>query len=271
MIEERVYILSDLHLNLLPSDKRYQLLEFMNRIVAEKATSLYLNGDIFDLMVPQMEEGAWEDVFKFAQILHKMADNGTHIHYILGNHDLPLLLHFPDFSTSLQDFIDVHSERIPVEIYSNFNLHYRSTSFDFAGKKIYIEHGHIYDLGWVPGKDWNQAWKTAASLELSGPWFENIFKLWEVFQKSGEDYSVRILRTGSHLPPAIYVRREGTRLASTLDYDWVFLSHFHSPLIEELGNERVFANSGDSLQHGSYISLVDQEIRICDWREVLGL
>ena len=270
MEPERIYILSDLHLNLLKPEKRKLFLMFFERIVSKRATSLYLNGDIIDLMEPSMTRDAREDIRSLAHMLHHMADNGIPIQYILGNHDLPLLFVFPCFRDELLDFIDVHSEREPVEIYPNISLRYRSTNFMHKDKQVYIEHGHIYDLGWVPGRNWMRAWEHASSIQYMDDWVEYVFNLWDIFKQSGEDYDIRILRTGSHLPPTEYVRREGSRLARTSKYDWVILSHFHAPTLEELGNGLIFANPGDSLQHGSYITLVDQEIRVSDWRETLG-
>ena len=270
MDKERIYVISDLHLNILAPDKRSRFLEFFEKVVSKRATSLFLNGDIIDLMEPSMSQDAQDDIRSFADILHDLANKGIAIQYILGNHDLPLLLLFPSFQEEPPDYIDVHSEREPVEICPNFTLHYRSTNFAYENKQVYMEHGHIFDLGWVPGRNWNRAWGHASSMSLSEDWVENVFILWEIFKESGEDYDIRILRTGSHLPPAMYVSREGNRLALNFNYDWVILSHFHAPALEELGNGRVFTNPGDSLQHGSYIALVDQEIRVSDWRETLG-
>jgi UDP-2,3-diacylglucosamine pyrophosphatase LpxH len=270
MEPEKIYIISDIHLNLLKPKKRKLLLKFFEQIVSRQATGLYLNGDIIDFMEPSMSEDARDDIRSFAHILHGLAQNGIPIQYVLGNHDLPLLFLFPSFRAETLEFVDVHSEREPVEVFPNFTLHYRSTDIVFEDKQIYMEHGHIYDLGWVPGRNWNRAWENASSILFTDDWVENIFNLWEIFKQSGEDYDVRILRTGSHLPPAEYVRREGSRLAINSNYDWVILSHFHAPTLEELGNGLIFANPGDSLQHGSYIALVDQEIRVGDWRETLG-
>ena len=52
-------------------------------------------------------------------------------------------------------------------------------------------------------------------------------------------------------------------------YDWVIFGHFHSPVIEEIGEGKVYANPGDSLQHSNFIVLTQDQIRLGDWREVL--
>ena len=48
MENERVYVLSDLHLNLLSPEKRNLLLGFFKSVVSKDATAVYLNGDIVD-------------------------------------------------------------------------------------------------------------------------------------------------------------------------------------------------------------------------------
>lgn len=266
--ENQVYILADLHLNLLPKGKRKTLLDFISRVVSTRASSLILNGDIFDMMVPSMSAEARNDIHTFISMIMDLANGGTPVQYVLGNHDLPLLLLFPDFQRDRQ-FIDVHTDLKPLPIAPNFTLHYRSLIFPYQSKRVYIEHGHIFDLGWVPGLKWMNAWGKAMSISLEKDLEGNIFLLWEIFKDAGEDYNARILRTGSHLPPAIYASREANRLALNPSYDWVVFSHFHAPTIEDFGEGRLYANTGDSLQRANYIVFSNREMRLCNWQETI--
>ena len=95
MENERVYVLSDLHLNLLSPEKRNLLLGFFKSVVSKDATAVYLNGDIVDLMEPEMSDQAMQDIRLLFFLLTSMAEGGIPVHYNLGNHDLPLLLLFP--------------------------------------------------------------------------------------------------------------------------------------------------------------------------------
>ena len=85
-----------------PPEKRNSLLGFFKSVVSTDATALYLNGDIVDLMEPEMSAQAKQDIQFFFYLLASMAVEGTPVHYNLGNHDLPLLLLFPDFKISEQ-------------------------------------------------------------------------------------------------------------------------------------------------------------------------
>jgi predicted phosphodiesterase len=264
------YILSDLHINLLPVEKRAGLIGFLDTYVANHADRLILNGDIIDLLAKSTIEQTTDCVKLFHDTLVNLTSHGVEVHYIIGNHDLPLLMLFPGFNEQNRNFINVHDELEPFEIERNIFLHYRSWKFSYVSKLAYIEHGHIYDLGWVPGEKWVNAWEKARQINLSDDWMASIMKLWDVFHGFGEDYQARILRTGTHLPSPIYASREAERIGRENKYDLVVLSHFHSPCIEENNGKYIFANPGDSLQHGGYIAIVRDEIRLADWRETIN-
>ena len=121
----------------------------------------------------------------------------------------------------------------------------------------------------MPGEEWTKRWLSGSRTSLGTDIAENIFTLWDIFQGGGEDYQVRLLRTGSHLPSPLYASREARRIAMANQYDWVIFGHFHSPTIEEIGNGKVYANPGDSLQHGNYIVLSPGRISLGDWREIM--
>ena len=269
MENERVYVLSDLHLNLLSPEKRYSLLGFFKKVVSKDATAVYLNGDIVDLMEPEMSDQAMQDIRLLFFLLTSMAEGGIPVHYNLGNHDLPLLLLFPDFKIQNNNYIDVFIDCKPLEISPNFFLHYRTICFNVAETNVYLEHAHIYDLGWVPGDEWTKRWLSGSRTAFGTDIIENIFTLWDIFQGGGEDYQVRLLRTGTHLPSSLYASQEARRIAMANQYDWVIFGHFHSPTIEEIGNGKVYANPGDSLQHGNYIVLTPGQLRLGDWREIM--
>ena len=213
MSNDRIYILSDLHINLLSPEKSAELLHFFKHVVSRDAVALYLNGDIVDLMESGSTNYPNELVISFFAVLKEMAGRGIPVHYNLGNHDLPLLLLFPDFKKPEGQFIDIHSEHKPVEIMPNIFLHYRTIQFTHGHKKVYLEHSHIYDLGWVPGSEWNQRWIEGGKAALTTDFVENIRRLRNIFNGGGEDYHVRILRTGSHLPAPLYASHEARRIA----------------------------------------------------------
>ena len=265
-----VFIISDLHLNLLPAPKRRSFLHFFRTVVARRATALYLNGDIIDLLAPALSPEERRDLRSFADELEGMARRDVPIHYVLGNHDLPMLSLFDRDGVNVDEFLDVHTHRHALDLAPNLTLHYRSVQFDYADKRVYVEHGHIYDLGWVQGQGWQRAMEKAAHLDVGQDWLDSALAAREAFQSYSENGEARLIRTGRRLPPPIYGSLQAPRLAHESNCDWIILGHFHSPGgVEDLGEGRLYVNSGDSLQHGSYVVLAEGELRIGDWRETV--
>lgn len=268
-MKETIYIMSDLHINMLPARKRDGVIKFLNDVVGAKATSLYLNGDIIDLQAPDMNEEAVEALRLLQRAITKLTRAGVKVTWLLGNHDVLLQLLMPLSSANQGLQIDYYSERTPFELAPNLTLSYRSTRFEYMGKIVYLEHGHIYDLGWVPAPELENVVSLTPQQFLTTDWVRNALDLYEAFGTYRDDYPARLLRTGLFFPPTEYARMEAKRLAREGGCDWVILGHFHAASIEELGDGKIYANAGDSLQHGNYIVLTDGEMRVSDWREII--
>jgi len=121
----RAYFVSDLHLDL-PDDPRSLLFERFLAIVADdqRATHLFLMGDIFDLWL------ADHDYFceRYADIVARLRElraSGLEIHYFEGNHDLHLTRFWSDEMNMI-----VHEGPI--------NLHVGAT-------RLRLEHGDQMD------------------------------------------------------------------------------------------------------------------------------
>jgi hypothetical protein len=268
-VKENIYIISDLQINMLSIRKRDGVIKFLNDVVGTKATSLYLVGDVIDLQVKDMNEEAVEALWLLHRTIADLTSAGLKVTWLLGNHDILLQLLMPPLSTGQGLQIDYYNEREPFELAQNLTLSYRSTRFEYMGKIVHLEHGHIYDLGWVPAPELENVVPLSTKRFVADDWVSNALDLYEAFGSYQDDYPARLLRTGLHLPPTEYARMEAKRLARDGGFDWVILGHFHAPSMEELGDEKIYANSGDSLHHGSYIVLTDGEMRVGDWREII--
>jgi UDP-2,3-diacylglucosamine pyrophosphatase LpxH len=120
-----IVVISDVHLGTYSSNAE-NLLSYLESIECKK---LILNGDIIDLWNFSKFKKAHVQVIR--QIL-KMAENGTQIHYITGNHD-----------DALRKYSGIKISNISLEDKLILNL---------DGEKTWIFHGDVFDhstKGWA--------------------------------------------------------------------------------------------------------------------------
>ena len=119
----QIYFISDVHLGAPDADsslEREKKLVFFLDSIKDKATDLFLLGDIFDM---------WFDYKRvaprgFVRLLGKLAelsDNGVQLHYFIGNHDMWVF--------------DYFEKEIGAKIYRE------PVAFEFNGKKFLLGHG----------------------------------------------------------------------------------------------------------------------------------
>ncbi|MFA7552627.1 MAG: UDP-2,3-diacylglucosamine diphosphatase [Spongiibacteraceae bacterium] len=114
--------LSDIHLGNRDCHADY-LLQFLQHIDCEK---LYLVGDIVDMLAMKKRIYWPKEHGAVLKQIHYMAQNGTEVIYIPGNHDMPLR----HFETGLLLNIQLHH-------------HYIHETVD--GKKLLVVHGDEFD------------------------------------------------------------------------------------------------------------------------------
>ena len=123
----RAYFVSDIHLKNPAEPKSVVFLKFLDRLLAEskgpeRATHLFLVGDIFDLWVGEHEY--FRDRFRpMVDKIAAIAKAGVEVHYFEGNHDL----HLEGFWHSQ---LGVH-------------VHRDQAYFDLAGQRVRVEHGDL--------------------------------------------------------------------------------------------------------------------------------
>ncbi|HVK60507.1 MAG TPA: UDP-2,3-diacylglucosamine diphosphatase [Bdellovibrionales bacterium] len=120
------YFVSDIHLVSPAEEKTEVFNRFLQSIAAggslEKATHLFLVGDIFDLWVGNHRY--FSDKFHTTvELIRALAMAGVQVHYFEGNHDL----HLDRF----------WQERLGIKIHAD------AESFDLAGLRVRIEHGDL--------------------------------------------------------------------------------------------------------------------------------
>jgi UDP-2,3-diacylglucosamine pyrophosphatase LpxH len=120
--EERLFVVSDLHLGNPASTAEARLLGFLDH-VADLGASLCINGDGFDMLQTSFARLAASGLPVLSK-LRRIQERGGNVHYVVGNHDI-VLEHFLDNVLLFQmaPFLNVRS----------------------GGRRLRVEHGHLYD------------------------------------------------------------------------------------------------------------------------------
>ena len=232
-MESPVYFISDAHLGIddyaAEEARRDRLLTFL-RSLRGRTRQLYIVGDLFDFwfeyrsVVPRQH-------YTVLHELSSLADSGTRIVYLAGNHDF-----------WLGSFLD---EQVGVETASG------PLTVTHQGRRIYIAHGH----GLISGDRGYRLMSKVLHSRLSI----------RLFQLIHPDCGFAIGRLVSRLsrrhgsPTAWDPRKTYQDLAfSLLDdgYDIVVFGHNHCPALQHKG-EKVYINLGDWLRHDTYGVLKD--------------
>lgn len=233
-----IVVLSDTHLGTYGCHAR-ELLEYLGSI---KPKTLILNGDFIDIWQFRKRYFPKEHLQVIQRIL-KMADKGTKVYYITGNHD---------------DSLRRYSE------FSAGNIHLcDKLSLELNGKKYWFFHGDIFDLfikysPWMAkiggkGYDWliffnrliNQARHRMGMSRMS----------FAKKVKNRVKEAVKFIGDFEHT---------AINLAGEKGYDYVVCGHIHRPQLREViaenGRPVTYLNSGDWVE-----SLTALEYRFGTW------
>lgn len=225
--------ISDLHLGT-PQCQAELLLEFLKK--HKDVPYLYIVGDAIDLWALQSKM-YWPDSHnKVVQKIMKMSRKGTHVFYVLGNHDEALKLHLP-------------------MCIGNIHVMERATFEDLQGRKYLVIHGDQFDgvvkkLGWlyVLG-DW--AYSGALLVNSIYNRIRRLFglKYWSLsaYLKSKVKEAVKFIGNFEKL-----VADEGMKSST----DIVICGHIHTPNICEIGGI-TYVNDGDWCESCSAAILYD--------------
>ncbi len=124
--EDRLFVISDLHLGNPSSTARTRLVEFLDyaRITG---TSVCINGDGFEMLQTSFSRLA-SDAVPVLNALRRLMREGNRVYYLVGNHDISLEHFLEDWLfTQIAPFLNLRS----------------------GDSRIRIEHGHLYDPWFV--------------------------------------------------------------------------------------------------------------------------
>jgi UDP-2,3-diacylglucosamine pyrophosphatase LpxH len=152
--EDRMFVVSDLHLGNPSSSASSRLVSFLDHALKQRA-SVCINGDGFDLAQTRFPRLA-SDTPPVMAGLHRLLHADLRVYYIVGNHDI-LLEHFlSDFVfTQISPFLNVQS----------------------GDHRIRVEHGHVYDPWFSHAPtSYQRATRLAGYLLIAIP---DIYRLWD--------------------------------------------------------------------------------------------
>ena len=120
-----IYFLSDAHLGSLATERGWvQQSKLINLLeeMRKDAVSIYLLGDMFDFwMEYYCHDKKKRDFAPFFKELRKLTENGIHVHFFTGNHDM-------------WTFGGIHQ-------LCGAEIHYSPTTITRYGKKLFLCHG----------------------------------------------------------------------------------------------------------------------------------
>lgn len=216
----RTVMISDVHLSSRDCQAE-RLASFLNHIKCER---LFIVGDFFDIWQLK-RKWLWKDSYnEIIRRLIKMAQNGTEIVFIPGNHDEGLRHHVG-------------------HVFGGIRLESRAEFLSLSGKRFLVTHGDEFDAIVVYNK-WLAKLGSAAY-----DWLLMLNRLINFFRRvRGLEYWSFAAHVKRSLKNAsIYIDRfqeAAISAARTGKFDGVICGHIHTPCIKEY-NGLIYCNTGD--------------------------
>jgi UDP-2,3-diacylglucosamine hydrolase len=215
--------LSDVHIRTETSYRAQLFMKFL-REKRSDITGLYILGDLFEFWF-EYNIVFPKDYFKTLALLYNLIDNGTEVHYVLGNHEVMIGKFLKNFG---------------------FTVHDRQATLTLFGKKVLLAHGHMLDR-----RLWTTLWQKLLTSRMNHALYSLIHPDLGVFLAQGIAYLSRRQRRS----PQAVTLLEGYARDQLQEYDVVVLAHSHVPVLKHFGNDKHYVNTGDWLEHYSYATM----------------
>jgi UDP-2,3-diacylglucosamine pyrophosphatase LpxH len=231
--EERLLVISDLHLGNPSSTARVRLTEFLDEARASD-WSVCINGDGFDLLQSRARRLA-SDAVTVMGALRRHMESGHRVYYVVGNHDIQLE-HFLEnwIFTSIVPFLNVQS----------------------GDGRLRIEHGHLYDPWYTRSPAF---YETMTRVVGVGRFV--VADAYSLFARSQALGRRRANRSGKSAEPY----RRGAEIVLTRGFDTVIFGHTHRSDDVILDSGR-FVNSGNWMRDSTYVRIEHGDVSLRRWR-----
>ncbi len=234
------YFVSDLHLGLQSEEKEKVkerlFTDFLDNISPD-AKALFILGDLFDYWF-EYKRVVQKGFFRTFTALQNLAERGTEIHYIIGNHDF---LH--------RDFFE---KEFGAKVYQD------SLSLELDGKKFFMAHGDGLvkkDYGYLILKK-----------VLRNRFIQNLYSLihpdWGIGIASATSRTSREYTHSKHYGEIDGVL-EAAKIKINEGWDYVLFGHTHQRTLERYKNG-TYINLGTWLEKPCYGIFDSQKFEIID-------
>lgn len=229
--EERLLIISDLHLGCPASDAQVDLPSLFDE-VARTRTPLCINGDGFELLTASAA-GLAASGFPVLRRLQELAAQ-VPVYYVLGNHDLELEHLLLDMPFSVSPFLNLRS----------------------GEQLIRVEHGHVYEPIWAEHQAVYEAFSRVSRFLLG-----RRVDVYEWFTKVHERVDDIRRRNGADRP---YYHYDAADALFQRGFDTVVFGHTHRP--EHTARPGgTFVNGGDWITKRTYVLIDGGTLTLGEW------
>jgi UDP-2,3-diacylglucosamine pyrophosphatase LpxH len=235
LAEERLVVVSDLHLGNPASQAGKTFPAFLDFVRRERLC-LCINGDGFEMLQTRFPRLIREALPLLAQV-SRLRREGGRVWYVVGNHDI-YMEHLLDewLVTGVSPFLNVTS----------------------GGKRIRIEHGHLYDPVFSRWPDFYEAITRMARLFLFLR--SDIYRMWDV---AAGKIDLRRRRSAEATEDLVHYQRAASEVLRR-GFDAVIYGHTHRAEVVELANG-LYVNSGSWVRGGTYILIDEGRIELKEW------
>lgn len=231
-----------MHLGNPAFNKRDYLRSFL-KYIGKKGASLCINGDGFDLLQCSTAKLAADLQLAIKSVKEFLSQGTNNIYYVRGNHDFhsETYLAKSGFGSALP-FLDVLS----------------------GGRRIHIEHGHLYDRRFqrFPRLHRQIARTLGKLLKISPQFFHLFFCLeWRLYglNKKAQGHQHPLFDVPRNLCAAAELFNKG--------FDIVILAHSHRHGLHLMEDGKVFANAGAwTSDRIHYLEIRGGAIKLREWR-----
>jgi UDP-2,3-diacylglucosamine pyrophosphatase LpxH len=233
--EERMVVVSDLHLGNPASQAGRTFRGFLDFVRRERLC-LCINGDGFEMLQTRFSRLIREALPLLGQI-SRLRREGGRVYYVVGNHDI-YMEHFLDewLVTGVCPFLNVTS----------------------GGKRIRIEHGHLYDPVFSQWPDFYESVTRMAGVFLFLR--SDIYRAWDL---AAGKLDRRRRRSAGATEDLVNYQRAASEVLRR-GFDAVIYGHTHRAEVVELSNG-LHANSGSWVRGGDYILIDQGRIELKEW------
>ena len=229
------YVVSDIHLGAVPEATERAFRSFLRHVVVD-ASELLINGDLFDFWF-EYRSVIQAEHYRVLAALTELREAGVRIRFLGGNHDAW-------GGTFLR-------ERVGIEILRE------GEEIEIAGRRALVVHGDGMGRGDLGYRVLKRIIRNPVSIGLFrilhpdlGSRVASLVSMTEA--KQGTPAMANPERAAELRSWAI------EQLKARPDLDLVLAGHTHTPLLEEAAPGRYYVNTGDWINHFTYLVLAPE-------------